>query len=127
MWERGHRDGRRRFLLVLAKMRKRLRKKKRVGEFQELCFELRAELRSDLDNAELAGFVDRLIDTVEARKLSFGGGAGRNQMLEGVVTRDGRGSTTEDDRAALAAFLEAEGIIVRHDVGALVDAWHGWK
>ncbi|HTU62679.1 MAG TPA: 50S ribosome-binding protein YggL, partial [Polyangiales bacterium] len=60
-------------------MRKRLRKKKRVGEFQELCFELRAELRSDLDNAELEGFVDRLIDTVEARKLSFGGGAGRNQ------------------------------------------------
>lgn len=108
-------------------MRKRLRKKKRVGEFRELCFELRAELRSGLDNTELAGFVDRLIDTVEARRLSFGGGAGRNQMLEGVVTRDGRGSTTEDDRAALAAFLEAEGIIVRHDVGALVDAWHGSK
>ena len=127
MWERSHRDGRRRSLLRLAKMRKRLRKKKRVGEFQELCFELRAELRSDLDDAELEGFVDRLIDTVEARKLSFGGGAGRNQLLEGVVTRDGRGSTTEDDRAALAAFLEAEGIIVRHDVGALVDAWYGWK
>jgi len=127
MWERGHRDGRRASLLLLVKMRKRLRKKKRVGEFQELCFELRAELRSDLDNAQLGAFVDRLLDTVEGRRLSFGGGAGRNQLLEGVVTRDGRGSTTEEDRAALTAFLEADGIVVRHDVGALQDAWHGSK
>lgn len=108
-------------------MRKRLRKKKRVGEFQELCFELRAELRSDLNSAELGAFVDRLIDVVEARNLSFGGGAGQNHLLQGVVTRDGRGSTTEDDRSALSAFLEADGIVLRHDVGALQDAWHGWK
>jgi len=108
-------------------MRKRLRKKKRVGEFQELCFELRAELRSDQDEAELSAFVDRLIETVEARKLAFGGGAGRDHLLEGVVTRDGRGSATEDDRAALAAFLEADGYVLRHDIGKLQDAWYGWK
>jgi uncharacterized protein YggL (DUF469 family) len=108
-------------------MRKRLRKKKRIGEFQELCFEVQAELRPDLDHDQLSAFVDRLIDTVEARKLAFGGGAGLNQMLEGVVTRDGRGSATEADRTALAAFLEAEASVVRHNVGALQDAWYGWK
>lgn len=107
-------------------MRKRLRKKKRVGEFQELCFELHADLKPDLSEADLDAFVGRLIHVVEARKLSFGGGAGRDLKLNGVVARDGRGSATEDDRAALAAFLEADGLVVGHQVGALQDAWYGW-
>lgn len=108
-------------------MRKRLRKKKRVGEFQELCFELRADLRPDLSEADLHAFVGRLIHLVEARQLSFGGGAGRDLKLNGVVARDGRGSATEADRAALAAFLQADGLVVGHEIGALQDAWYGWE
>lgn len=42
---------------------------------------------------------------VEARKLGFGGGGGRDGKFEGFVTRMGRGSATEDDRTALDAFL----------------------
>jgi uncharacterized protein len=112
---------------MVSTMRKRLRKKKRVGEFKELCFELHAELQGGLANAELGAFVDRLIDVVEARQLSFGGGAGRDHKLAGVVTRNGRGSTTEDDRTALAAFLAGDASVVRHEVGSLQDAWHGWS
>jgi uncharacterized protein YggL (DUF469 family) len=70
--------------------------------------------------------VDRLIDVVEARKLGFGGGAGRDDKLDGFVTRMGRGSATEDDRAALAAFLAGDDAVVRHEIGALRDAWYGW-
>lgn len=106
-------------------MRKRLRKKKRVGEFTELCFELRADLRDGLANAELGEFVDRLIDAVEARQLAFSGGAGRDHKLAGVVTREGRGSATEADRAALAAFLDHDASVVQHEIGKLQDAWHG--
>jgi uncharacterized protein YggL (DUF469 family) len=108
-------------------MKKRLRKKKRVGEFQELCFELNAELRLGLAHAELETFVDRLIQAVEARQLAFAGGAGRDHKLSGVVTRNGRESTTEDDRAALAAFLASENIVVQHEIGALQDAWYGFE
>jgi uncharacterized protein len=104
---------------------RRLRKKKRVGEFKELGFELRTNLRPGLTGVELDAFVDRLIDVVEARKLGFGGGAGRDR-LDGVVTRIGRGSATENDRAALAAFLAGDDAVVRHEVGALRDAWYGW-
>ncbi len=106
-------------------MRKRLRKKKRIGEFKELCFELHADLRDGIANAELSAFVDRLIDAVEARQLAFAGGAGRDHKLNGVITREGRGSTTEDDRAALAAFLASDTTVVQHEVGDLQDAWHG--
>lgn len=107
-------------------MKKRLRKKKRLGEFKELGFEVRGDLRPGLSGDDLEAFVDRLIDVVEARALAFGGGARRDGKLDGFVTRDGRGSTTEDDRAALAAFLAGDQEIARHEVGVLRDAWHGW-
>lgn len=107
-------------------MNKRLRKKKRVGEFKELGFELRGDLCPGLAGADLDAFVDRLIDVVEARKLAFGGGAGRDDKLDGFVTRMGRGSATEDDRAAIIAFLAGDAAVVRHEVGALRDAWYGW-
>jgi hypothetical protein len=107
-------------------VKRRLRKKKRLGEFKELGFEVRGDLRPGLVSADLDAFVDRLIDVIEARQLAFGGGAGRDDKLDGFVTRMGRGSATEDDRAALAAFLEGDAAIVRHEVGELRDAWYGW-
>lgn len=105
-------------------MNKRLRKKKRVGEFKELGFELRGNLRPAISDDEIEAFVDRLIDVVEARELAFGGGAGRDDKLDGFVTHMGRGSATEDDRAALAAFLKGDAAVVRHEVGGLRDAWY---
>jgi plasmid replication initiation protein len=44
---------------------------------------------------------------------------GRDDKLDGFVTRAGRGS---EDRAALAAFLDGDKEIARHEVGALRDA-----
>jgi uncharacterized protein YggL (DUF469 family) len=110
----------------MAPMNKRLRKKKRVGEFKELGFGVLGDLRPGTSDDEIDAFVDRLIVVVEARKLGFGGGGGRDGKFEGFVTRMGRGSATEDDRTALAAFLAGEDAIVRHEVGVLRDAWHGW-
>jgi uncharacterized protein YggL (DUF469 family) len=52
-------------------LNKRLRKKKRVGEFQELGFEVRGELRPGVAGAQLDAFVDRFLAQVEARQLGF--------------------------------------------------------
>lgn len=108
-------------------MNKRLRKKKRVGEFQELGFELRGDLRPGISDGDIEAFVDRLIAVVEPRRLAFGGGGGRDGKFEGFVTRLGRGSATEEDRAALAVFLEGDAAVARHEVGTLRDAWYGWE
>lgn len=107
-------------------MKRRLRKKKRVGEFQELGFEVRGDLRPGLAEADVDAFVDRPIAIVEARRLAFGGGAGRDDKLDGFVTRCGRGSATPEDRVTLDAFLEGDVAVVRHEVGELRDAWYGW-
>lgn len=107
-------------------MNRRLRKKKRVGEFKELGFELAGDMRPDISAGDIDGLVDRLLEVVVARKLSFGGGFSPDGEFGGFVTRKGRGSATEDDRTALAAFLDGEDAVVRHEVGPLRDAWYGW-
>jgi uncharacterized protein YggL (DUF469 family) len=56
-------------------VRKLLRKKKHLGEFTELGFEVRGDFRPGLSGNDIEAFVDRLIGVVEARSLAFGGGA----------------------------------------------------
>jgi len=108
------------------RVKKRLRKKKHLGEFRELGFELSGALQPGVSNDDINAFVDRLIGVIETRSLLFGGGVGGDDNFGGFVTRDGRGSATEDDRAALREFLSSERQFTRFDVGALRDAWYGW-
>lgn len=103
-------------------MRRRLRKKKRLAEFIELGFLVRAKLVPALDDPCFDAFLDRWIDAIEARGLVFGGG-GRRDAFEGFVTRPGRASATDADRAAVMAFCEKDSAVVSQDVGPLVDAW----
>jgi uncharacterized protein YggL (DUF469 family) len=52
-------------------VKKRLRKKKHLGEFKELGFEVRGDLSSGFSRDHIEAFVDRLIAVVEARSLAF--------------------------------------------------------
>jgi uncharacterized protein YggL (DUF469 family) len=103
-------------------MRRRLRKKKHLGEFREDGFAVGIVLRAGLPAAEHNAFVDAFIAAIEARGLAFGGG-GWPPRFDGFATRALRGSATDDDRAAMAAFLDGHPAVVAHEVGPLVDAW----
>lgn len=105
-------------------MKRRLRKKKRVGEFQELGFEVIADLRVGLSPSEFDAFLERWICAVEGRQLTFGGGGANDGKFEGFVARAGRGNASDQDRAMLAAFLESDPAVIRHEVRELRDAWH---
>lgn len=85
-----------------------------------------AELRDGLSQADFDALLDRWIDAVEARGLSFGGGGHKGGPFGGFVTRSGRGSATDDDRLSLSAFLAADPATVGHEVGDLRDVWYGW-
>lgn len=106
-------------------MNKRMRKKRRVGEFREFGFEVRAQLRPELDQGARLAYIDRFIDAIAARRLCFGGGCGLDGKLEGFITFDGRGSAGEEDREALQAFLVSDKDVVSSELGELKDAWHG--
>jgi uncharacterized protein len=104
-------------------MRRRLRKKKRLGEFKELGFQVKAELVGDVGENGSWAFFGRLIDAVELRRLGVGGG-GSGTHFGWFVVRLGRGSADETDREALAGFLRSDPAVVHHEVGPLVDAWY---
>lgn len=108
-------------------MKKRLRKKRRLGEFQELGFhvefqtgQITEEQRDDLT----FGF----IDLIEEQHLACGGGS---HPIEGgfdfsfFVTQERRGSATDENRTAVADWIANRKEIVGSHVGALEDAWYG--
>jgi hypothetical protein len=108
-------------MISLTKRRsRRLRKKLRVGEFQELGFEVSFELRPELAEDQLLAFWDAFIlEAIERNGLAYGGGT------QGFCSSWRRGSTTETHRELLRSWLSSRAEVSSVTVGPLMDAWHG--
>ena len=105
-------------------MNKRIRKKHRVGEFRELGFEVRFTLPDTMDDDAADAMVERFgAEAITANGLAFFGSGLRT--VEGIVIAASRSSATEEQRAAVEAWLSAQDGIDGHQVGPLMDAWHG--
>jgi len=105
-------------------VRKRLRKKLHVGEFQELGFAVRFQVMDNLSNDAFDAVVDAFISqAIEAHGLVCGGG-GKNPEWNVFVTRTGRGSITEGHRQAIETWLAARSEVNTVQIGPLVDAWY---
>jgi len=107
--------------LPLSKNRsRRLRKKLRIGEFQEFGFELSVVFNSILNDGAESNFLDDLIDEViTPNGLSFGGG-----IDYGYITLSKRGSATLEDIKSVSSWLDLRNEIKSFQVGALQDAWY---
>lgn len=110
-------------------MKKRLRKKLHVGEFQELGFHAEFILPSR-EKVLIDEYMDAFIDLVEAQGLCCGGGChpieGNRQSFGFFVTVIGRGSVTEAQRQAIAGALNSWEQITDVVVEELKDAWYGY-
>lgn len=105
-------------------MNKRIRKKHRLGEFQELGFELVFSTPESWTEADHDAFWLDFIEALERLDLGYGGGG--RERWEGFVTRlDGRGSVTEEQRAGLVEWLEGRDGISEVRASTLKDAWYG--
>ncbi|MEH6388119.1 YggL 50S ribosome-binding family protein [Pseudomonas profundi] len=99
---------------------RRLRKKMRVDEFQELGFNFTATPKQALTDEQADALIDALIEEViSPRGLEFGGWVGG-----GFVCKAGRGSATEEDRDAVVSWLRQRPEIETAEAEPLVDAWH---
>ena len=105
-------------------MKKRLRKKRRLGEFREYGFELMFAIQASLTAEKVDAVTDAFIDLIESRNLQFGGGG--NHSWSGFVQGPSRGSATEQDREAILRWLAQHEHVVSATTGPLRDAWHGW-
>jgi uncharacterized protein YggL (DUF469 family) len=121
-------------------MRKRLRKKKRLGEFRQYGFAVEAILAVDTEWRDGKEWGDQLIDQfwdawiafVEARSLAGGGMSGPSRAgdadtyFDVLVTGDKRKqSPTPEDRAAVKQWLATHPLVRRWRVSGYVDCWHG--
>jgi hypothetical protein len=108
-------------------MRKRLRKKKHVGEFRQYGFSIACRLREAVTAEEFDSFMDRfLAEAIEARGLAFTGGGSPKHNWNGVVCRDHRyDSTTESDRAAVEDWLRASGVVHELMISPMRDVGYG--
>lgn len=107
-------------------MKKRLRKKKRVGEFQEFGFgagfrfsdQLTIETRNNLLNH----FIE---DAIEGNDLQFGGGGDGNEWHGFVTVNRPRGSTLERHRQAVENWFMHEPKVKEYYLTDMIDAWYG--
>ncbi|WP_345689672.1 50S ribosome-binding protein YggL [Novipirellula caenicola] len=106
-------------------MKKRLRKKRRLGEFREDCFELTFEMSPALSNDDIDSLTDTFIDMIESNGLQFGGGG--NSLWSGIVQGPCRGAATESDRRAVLDWLNQQPDVLNTQAGPLRDASYGWS
>ena len=105
-------------------MKRRLRKKRRLGEFAEFGFNLRFTMSPSLSTEDRNGLIDAFIGEIERLGLNFGGGG--SDDWDGFVALTGRGTATEEHRSAILVWCNAHPDIQNPVAGKLVDAWHGW-
>lgn len=112
----------------MRRLKPRQRKKLRVGEFQEHCFDVELVFHSPMRGEPYHDFINDFFGALEERGLLGGGFGGREPFseTEGVVARIERGSPTEADREAVIAWLRARPEVVDARAKDFKDAWHGY-
>ncbi|MFI7857584.1 MULTISPECIES: YggL family protein [Pseudomonas] len=102
---------------------RRLRKKLCVDEFQELGFELNLGFKEDLSDEAIDAFLDAfLTEAMDANGLDYVGGDDF-----GLVCSAKRGSVSEEQRAAVEAWLKGRSELTNIEVSPLLDAWYPEK
>ncbi|GAA4503348.1 50S ribosome-binding protein YggL [Pseudaeromonas paramecii] len=107
----------------MAQRSRRLRKKLRVDEFQELGFELNWHFAAGTEPRQVDAVIDRFIaDLIEPRGLAFAGSG--YLAWEGLVCTQAIGRCSEEDRQAVEQWLSANGGQAI-EVSPLFDVWYG--
>lgn len=119
-------------------MKRRLRKKRHLGEFRQYAFVLAARYEADVPEEKLDDRLDQLIRFVESRNLGVTGGGGREiEMYVARLCSSRRcvqcnrkfnpgerpfGPVSSDDQSAVVSLMQAMG--AKAIAGPLFDAYH---
>lgn len=104
-------------------LKRRLRKKLHLAEFQELGFYINYKLPADFSTEEHEEHFCAFIDFIESINLSCGGGGA--EIVRYFVIHTPRGSVSPEQRSAVEAWLSGRKEVGALEVGPLVDAWYG--
>ncbi len=109
-------------------MNKRLRRKKRVGEFKELAFETGFRFSDNLTDKEYDDFLDRFIlEAVENNSLECGGGGDRREFTCFLCSSKKRQSANKEQQEILRQWYLSESLVLEFFINDFVDAWYDCK
>lgn len=103
-------------------MKRRLRKKLRLNEFQEMGFHLSYRFTKGVTSDSRDRHLAEFIDFIEAQRLTCGGGG--DESVSYFIAHVPRGSVSDAQRAAVQGWLAARKEVADVKVGPLVDAWY---
>jgi uncharacterized protein YggL (DUF469 family) len=104
-------------------MKKRMRKKLYLGEFQEFGFEVQFRLPADLSEPDQEAFFDAFMsEAIDSHGLLAGGGCGTEWDI--FVTLADRGSAEEKHQKLVEDWLGNSPLVADIRIGPLVDAWN---
>lgn len=107
-------------------MKKRLRKKLRVGEFQEFGFRVSLKFREELPPQEFEDFLVNFLNAaVEANGLLYVEGGMGEQWSCFLISDTARTPITDAQREAVKQWAVAHPLVAECELGPLVDAWYG--
>ncbi|WP_419779310.1 50S ribosome-binding protein YggL [Maridesulfovibrio sp.] len=107
-------------------MKKRLRKKKRVGEFREYGFWVGVRLAKQLDTDAVDNFMDSFIEeAIEENGLGILGGGKGHEFGWAVVAFKSRESASEVQIEAVKQWLVNCSEVAEYAVSQLIDTRYG--
>jgi uncharacterized protein YggL (DUF469 family) len=107
-------------------MKKRLRKKKRIGEFQEFGFKAGFRFSDRLTTEARNHLLEKFIEeAIEKNGLQYGGGGDGNEWNGFVALDKPRGSARERHRQAVENWFIQEAEVNEYYLTDMVDAWYG--
>ncbi len=105
-------------------MKKRIRKKLNLGEFQETGFEITWKPQ-DLSEADFDKFIEEFLDAIESRGLVFGGGCSGENTWEGIIARNKRYSSPDAaDMEFISNWFKSRTDIQEFTLGHEIDLWY---
>ena len=100
---------------------RRLRKKLRVDEYQELGFDLAWKLPDDTNNEGIDNFIVKFFnDIIEPNSLGFGGEG--DVLWHGIICTQKIGKCTDEHRSMVEKWLNDNGATAV-SVSELYDVW----
>ncbi|KGJ89056.1 YggL family protein [Colwellia psychrerythraea] len=100
---------------------RRIRKKLRVDEFQELGFDVAWKLQDGINGEELDAFISKFFaEAIQPNELGFGGEG--DTLWHGLICTQALGSCTEEHRVAVEKWLTGNGA-TSVAVSDLYDVW----
>ncbi len=103
-------------------MKKRLRKKKYIGEFKEWGVTISIARSKD---ADFETFLEEFVEqSMESNRCYFTG-TGEKKHLEGFIDLGRSLDQAEAKLAKVNAWLDTRSDVKKHATGQLTDAWYG--